>query len=382
MFFGRRKHDKKVMQKMSLLQEYDQEGLYELVIDGLTDDETQLLSKEVNEKLLRRLIDEKFANELFAGVKASVIADGIKDNFVKNAVIGDTYNLIYVGSIDQFEKTQAVDRAQQALFYDVDQEQFTEYKVWGRYPGFRETDEFSPGNLYAIEIVPKTVEYNGEERTFYNPRSYKLIENRSDELRDLIYNYEGELGDIIDDATEGEFTESVVTLLGERLKYETVPFDFEVISVRPVATTERVENGVDDNETMTYKNKSIFKQDPDTGEDVIVPQPVVHVAETGISNLVFAITGKAQLEDDREITYFGTFYPSRMSQYLVDSETIQEAVSSEVFLSSTPEQQADYLNYLLSGKEFTGIGNIRRLESGNDTSSLLINVNMLAMVEL
>lgn len=365
-----------------LLQEYDQDGLYNLVVEGLNDDETQLLSKEVNENLLRRLVGEKFANELFAGVKASVIADGIKDNFVKNAVVGDTYNLIYVGGLDQFERTQAVDRAQQALFYDVDNEEFTQYKVWGRHPGFRETDEFSPGNLYAIEIVPKTVEYNGEDRTFYNPRSYKLLENRSEQLRDLIYEYEGELGEIIEDATEGEFTESVVTLLGERLKYETVPFTFEVLSVRPVATTERIEDGVDNEDRMTYKNKPIFTQDPDTGEDVIIPQSVVHVAETGISNLVFAITGKAALEGEREITYFGTFYPSRMSQYLIESEAIQEAVSTEVFLNSTPEQQADYLNYLLSGKEFTGIGNIRRLETGNDTSSLLININMLALVEL
>lgn len=368
---------------MSLLQEYDKQGLYDLVVEGLDEEEKQLLSKEVNEKILNRLVDEKFTNELFAGVKASVIADGIKDQFAKNAVIGETYRLIYAGGLDRFERTQPVDRAQTALFYDVNEEDFVEYKVWGRHPGFRETDEFRPGNTYDIEIVPKTVTYDdGTEVTYENPRKYSLIESSSEFLTEIIHEYETELNSIIEDATEGLFSEATVTLLGERLKYETVPFDFEVVSIRPVATTERMEAGTDNEGNTVYKNQPIFEQDPDTGEDVVIPQPVVHVAETGVSNLVFALTGKASLTDDRSITYFGTFYPSRMSQYFVSSPTINEATSSETFLEANPSQQADYLNYILSGKEFRAIGNIRNIETGNDTAELIVNANMLALVEI
>ncbi len=367
---------------MSKLVDTTKEELTVMITDGLNETEKIFLSgknADINTGVLDRLIDAKYDNKLFANVKASVIADGLRDDFVKEAIQGQTYKLIYVGGLDQFERYQPVDRAQTALFYDIEEKDFVEHKIWGRHPGFKETDPFMVGHLYEIEIVPKVVEYNGEERTFYNPRKYKLIEDRSEFIADVIQNTR-ELGNIIEDAADGEFTEATVTLLAENLKYQTTPFKFDILSVRPVGTTTRIET-VDDEGKTIYSNTPVRQKNPDTGVEEVVPQVFVTSSDTGISNLTFAITGKATLGGDREIIYFGTFYPSRMGQYFIHSETISEVLADEMFLNQDPQKQADYLKYLLVGKKFTGIGNVRRVEAGNDPSKLSMNISMLALVQ-
>lgn len=367
---------------MSRLVDTTKEELFTTVVEGLNETEKILLSgknEQINTNVLNRLIEAKYDNELFAEVKANVIADGLRDDFVKQAVQGQTYKLVYVGGLDQFERYQPVDRAQTALFYDIEENDFVEHKVWGRYPGFRESDPFLAGHLYEIEIVPKVVVYNGEERTFYNPRKYKLLEDRSEYISDIIKNAK-ELGSIIEDAADGEFTEATVTLLAESLKYETTPFKFEILSVRPVGTTERIESTNDKGETV-YSNIPVRKKNPDTGVEEVIPLPFVTSTDTGMSNLTFAITGKVALGGDREIVYFGTFYPSRMGQYFINSEIISTTITDEKFLNQDPTKQADYLKYLLVGKEFTGIGNVRRVEAGNDPSKLSMNINMLALIQ-
>jgi hypothetical protein len=367
---------------MSRLADTTEEELFDLIIEGLNETEKTFLSgknKQINTNILNRLIEAKKRNELFDDTKANVIADGLRDDFVKEAMQGETYKLIYVGGLDQFERYQPVDRAQTALFYDIEENEFVEHKVWGRHPGFKETDPFLTGHLYEIEIVPKVVEYQGEERTFYNPRKYKLLEDRTAFISEIIQETR-ELGEIIEEAAEGEFTEATVTLLAENLKYQTTPLKFEILSVRPVGMTERIES-VDDEGATVYSNTPIREKNPETGVEEVVPLPFVTSADTGITSLTFAITGKASLGEDREIIYFGTFYPSRMGQYYINSETISATVSEEKFLNQDPEKQAEYLKYLLVGKEFTGIGNVRRVEAGNDPSKLSMNINMLALVE-
>jgi len=385
---------------MSSLQELQPEELLQQIVEGLNETEKTYLSgknAQINTNILNRLIEAKYDNELFNDVKASVIADGLRDDFVKAAITGETYKLIYVGGLDQFERYQPVDRAQTAVFYDIDTKEFVEHKVWGRHPGFKETDPFTVGNLYEIEIVPKVVEYNGEQRTFYNPRKYKLLEDRTAFLADVIQN-STDLGAIIEGALEqksvstdengneittvtyGEFTEATVMLLSENLKYQTTPLTFEILSVRPVGMTERIDS-INEEKATVYSNVPVREKNPDTGVEEVIPLPFVNSADTGITNLTFAITGKATLEGDRELIYFGTFYPSRMGQYFIESETISATINTEKFLSQDPKKQAEYLKYLLVGKTFTGIGNVRRVEAGNDPSKLSMNINMLALVE-
>lgn len=367
---------------MSRLVDTTKEELFDAVVDGLNETEKTFLSgknKEINTNILNRLIQEKLDNPLFNDTKASVIADGLRDDFVKSAIQGQTYKLIYVAGLDQFERYHPVDRAQTGLFYDIDESEFVEHKVWGRHPGFKETDPFVVGSLYEIEIVPKVVEYNGEERTFYNLRKYKLLEDRTDFITDIIKTTAG-VGMMIEEAAEGEFSEATVALLAETLKYETTMLKFEILSVRPVGMTERISSLNEDGATV-YSNTPVREKNPETGVEEVVPLPFVTQADTGLSNITFAITGKAELENDREIIYFGTFYPSRMGQYFINSESVSEAINNETFLSQEPEKQADYLKYVLVGKKFTGIGNIRRVETGNDPSKLAMNINMMALVE-
>lgn len=367
---------------MSKLVDTTKEELFTLIVEGLNETEKTYLggkNADINKGIMNRLIDAKYENELFANVKASVIADGLKDDFVRGAIQGQTYKLIYVGGLDQFERYQPVDRAQTGLFYDIEEKDFIEHKIWGRHPGFKETDPFLVGHLYEIEIVPKVVNYDGEDRTFYNLRKYKLLEDRTDFIADIIQNTK-ELGTIIEEAADGDFTEATVTLLAENLKYQTTPLKFEILSVRPVGMTERIAT-VDDEGATVYSNTPVRQKNPDTGVEEVVPQTFVTSTDTGISNLTFAITGKASLGADREIIYFGTFYPSRMGQYFIHSKTISATVNDEKFLTQDPQKQADYLKYLLVGKKFTGIGNVRRVEAGNDPSKLSMNINMLALVE-
>ncbi len=367
---------------MSKLVNTTQEELFSLIVEGLNETEKTYLggkNKEINTNILNRLVDAKYDNELFANVPAATIADGLRDDFVKTAMQGETYKLIYIGGNDIFERYQPVDRSQMGLFYDIETKEFVEHKVWGRHPGFKETDPFVSGHLYEIEIVPKVVKYDDVDRTFYNLRKYKFIEDRTEFISDIIQNTK-ELGAIIEEAAEGEFTEATVTLLFENLKYQTTPMKFEVLSVRPVGQTQRTES-VDDEGKTAYSNVLVREKNPDTGVEEVIPLPFVTSADTGITSPTFAITGKAELGEDREIIYFGTFYPSRMGQYFINSETISAAINDEKFLNQDPVKQGEYLKYLLVGKKFTGIGNVRRVEAGNDPSKLSMNINMLALVE-
>ncbi|KKN76625.1 hypothetical protein LCGC14_0368220 [marine sediment metagenome] len=367
---------------MSKLADTTQEELFDLIAEGLNETEKTYLggkNKEINTNILKRLVDAKYDNELFANVPVATIADGLRDDFVKAAMQGETYKLIYVGGLDIFERFQPVDRSQMGLFYDIEEKEFVEHKVWGRYPGFKETDPFVAGHLYEIEIVPKVVSYPDGDRTFYNLRKYKFLEDRTEFISDIIQNTK-ELGTIIEEAADGEFTEATVTLLFENLKYQTTPMKFEILSVRPVGQTQRTET-VDDEGKTAYSNIPVREKNPDTGVEEVIPLPFVTSSDTGVTSTTFAITGKAALGEDREIIYFGTFYPSRMGQYFINSETISAAINDEKFLNQDPDKQADYLKYLLVGKEFTGVGNVRRVEAGNDPSKLSMNINMLALVE-
>ena len=367
---------------MNKLADTTQEELINLIVEGLNETEKTYLggkNKEINTNILNRLVEAKYDNELFANVPSNTIADGLRDDFVKAAVQGETFKLIYVGGIDIFEKRQPVDRSQMGLFYDIEEKEFVEHKVWGRHPGFKETDPFITGHLYEIEIVPKVVSYDDGDRTFYNLRKYKFVEDRTEFISDIIQNTK-ELGTIIEEAADGEFTEATVTLLFENLKYQTTPMKFDILSVRPVGQTQRTES-VNDEGATVYSNIPVREKNPNTGVEEVIPLPFVTSADTGITSTTFAITGKAELGGDREIIYFGTFYPSRMGQYFINSETISAAINEEKFLNQDPEKQAEYLKYLLVGKEFTGIGNVRRVEAGNDPSKLSMNINMLALVE-
>lgn len=373
---------------MNRLVDTTHDELFDMIIEGLNETEKTFLSgknKDINTNILNRLIESKYDNPLFSKVKASVIADGLRDDFVKSAIQGQTYKLIYVAGLDRFERYQPVDRAQTGLFYDIEAEEFVEHKVWGRHPGFTETDPFLTGHLYEIEVVPKVVNYTNErtgetnERTFYNLRKYKLLEDKTDYITDVILNSKG-LETIIEEASDTIFSESTVTLLSESLLYQTTPLEFEILSVRPVGMTERISSLNDDGSTV-YSNKRVMEKNPETGIEEVVQLPFVTNSDTGLSTITFAITGKVELENNRELIYFGTFYPSRMGQYFINSETISEAINDETFLSQDPEKQADYLKYVLVGKKFTGIGNIRRVEAGNDTSQLSINLNMMALIE-
>lgn len=356
------------------------EELSKLVYDALNEHENVLLEKQKNKELIEKLIETAMNNPLYQKVEIVMVVNSIKEKFAKTAQSGDVVNFIYVGGNDIFEKRLEQDRSQQALFIAVDEngelqeDIFRENRVWGRYPGFKENGEFSPGNKYSIEIQDKeVVGTDGITRTYHNMKNYSLIEPAEELTVKTILDIKEELGDMIEEDVEGEFSETIVLLLNEKIRWSTVPFDFEVVSVKPVKKTIRTRDG--DVYKFVTPTEGELK-----GETPFVP--VDYVSDTNVSNIVMSLTGKASLNGNREITYFINMYPQRMGQYFVNSPTIMEAVNSEDFHTSTPEMQADYLKLLLSGKEFRAVGSIRRIDMGNDSSKLLFGMSAIALIEL
>ncbi len=354
--------------KMTNVENLSFDELKSLTTESLTEFEVPLLQREANINILDNLVRDALANPLFATVNATVIVGSLKEKFARNAVSGDLKSLAYVGGIDIFERALPQDRSQQAMFLDTETGEFDEFRVFGSYPGFKETGEFLPGNLYDIEIQEKQSQgADGTVRTFKNLKKYTLNKTYRDEVTEAIKTVSGEFGAMLESDVEGDFTEPIVTLLTESVRYETVPIDFEVVSVKALRQTERYLDG------DIYKFRVV---------EPTVDVPINYVSDKGLANLAFSLVGTGALDNGRSVTYFLTLYPSNMGQYFIESETINEIVNSKNFQTSTPAHQADFLKILLSGKEFRALASIRRLSVGNDISKLMVNANVLSLVQL
>jgi len=349
------------------------------VADSLSDDMKEHLSRDENKVILEKLIGDAFSNRLFKDREAQVIINSIIKKFKDEALTGEIIKMLYLGGADKFESTQDHDRWQNALFLTIDADgnfiEHTDYykntglirteKVWGRYPGFDETDEFAPGNVYNIEIVKQTKMYKGETRTFENLGGYSLVEGARDKTVDWILDnptFNDELAEAIKD---GDFTEGVITLLDKKAKWKNVVVDFFVEGVRAQKKSMRVREGGE------------FKME---FTDELLP--INYVSDTQVANIVLSLTGSAKLPSGQELIFYLNFYPQRMGQYFVASPMLSQLMSNEDFISESPEHQADLLNLLMKGVQFRGLGQIRKFVSANDGKKLITTVGGISLVQV
>ena len=358
------------------LSEVEASDVIAFVVEKLTGEDTEFVLNEYNTTVLRDLVRSAFDNEMFEDMAVEVVVGSILRNFEKEAVRGDMSALIYVGGIDWFERDKPHDRKQTATFIQVDEDgvvsdsPFVEYNVWGRHPGFQETDEFSPGNGYQIEITEKTVtRSDGSEVTYKNLNKYRLVEDMSDLVTAAFQNVETTLGSLMVEAIgDSDFSnEKLVAMITEKLLWGNMALEFEVTSVRAIKKRTRVPGD---------EGKFYYKVSQDEYE------PILYTADTGITQTVLGLTGTIPVGDN-SITVFISFYPQRMGQYFVDSPTLADVLQNEKFLNQKPEHQADYLNLagVLIGKTFRAGGQIRRIEAGNDPTKLIVNISGYALVE-
>jgi hypothetical protein len=362
------------------LKEVSQDDFEKLVKKKLTDEESALLTHEVNQELLTKLIAEQFSNVLMLDIQAGTVSSAVIDKFLKKAMAGELSKFIYAGSTDVIEKRYENERRHNALFVRLSPDDsidmssgnpFVEYFIWNRkHPGYNENGEWAPGNSYAIEIEEKPdTDREGNPVTYYNLQSYFYQQNMGDVLVALI-NSQKTLAEAVKDSVEGvDFEESVVTLLSEKILYETVTVEFNVTDVFAMRRRERIKDG------QFYGYKPVDVKDPQQYE------PVMYTHENGNSNVVFALRGEAAFDDERKLSFYVSFYPQRFGQTLIISPLLLAVQQRNEFMQAKPEQQTDFLKILFAGKKMRVVGRISRVEGADDGKRLNLSINGMCLIE-
>jgi len=351
----------------------------EHVTSALSDNMKTHLERDVNKEILEKLISDAFSNRLFKNRQAQVIVNSIVKKFNDAAMTGTIERMLYVGGADKFEYNEDHDKHQKALFLTIGEDgsyqDHTDYwgntsllrveKVWGRFPGFDETDEFLPGHMYDIEISSESKMWKGEMRTFENLAGYKLVKGARDELRDWILDSPSLNDELAEALQDNNFSPNVMTMLDKKVKWQNVIVDFFVEGVRAQKKSIRVRDGTG------YKNEF---------QDELLP--INFVSDTQVPNIVFSLTGSAKLPSGKKLIFYLNFYPQRMGQYFVSSPLLADLVESDEFQNETPEHQADLLNLILKGTQFRGLGQARKLTASDGGDKLITTIGGISLVEV
>jgi len=341
-------------------------------------------NSDVNQRIFGEIISMSQDNPLWASTPAQGVIDSLTDKFEDRVITGKVARLLYIGGVDTFEANHELARYQRASFLSLDQDNepveikyfdkaepsdVPTFRVWGRYPGWSEDDEFSPGNIYNIEIDIKNTEYDGEQRTFYNLQSYQLEEEAYGLLKDTLLDDQS-FNVILEEAVgDRGFSEALVELINDEAQWQDAIVEFQFSKVRPRKVTKRVLKETEKGKVWVNKR---------TEQDASITQ----TSDTGIDSLSMTMSGNATLGDGQELVFYLNFYPQRMGQLFIASPTMNEVLNNPDFISATPEQQADFLNMMLSGKVFRSFGQITNLSGSDDETTLTISQKSIAIVEV
>jgi len=372
---------------MTKLKEMSFEEIHSAALNNLDDDGKELLEREANVELLEKIVRDKQNNSLLASSDADLVIDTILDDFARQALRGDIYPLVYLGSNDRADPKNEETGRHEGLYLLLDENGavdatgqdggFKQYTCFRRSPNQRVSDAWYPGGLYDIKIVPRDTETrDGTPITYYNLNDYRLVSDQKDLAIATIQNFKT-LNSILEDFVEEDsYEDEVMAVVSESIAWQWVVADFQLTDVKAVRHQVRRKQG--ESWKWADPSKESF-------------EPIVYVDDaTEEKQLVFSMTGTAKIgpapakgkEDSRkELRLFIYFYPQRLGQHFMVCPTLDELAANKAFLTESPQNQADFIKIKLGGMNFKALGKITNSGVSADKKRLDITLGSIMLLE-